>query len=145
MALDSALAIRYVMNTLTGDSTFTTAIGGSKVYRDKIPRGVALPAVAVNIQSTDPPINMLKAAGRGARTWQRVTVKVRLSDQDKYTTIETAASRADDILDGATFVAVTGGTVYECIRLEDLSFGEDIGDIHYKHIDLFYGLRARST
>lgn len=145
MPVDSALPVRYVINTLNADGTFTGHLGGAKVYRDKIPRNVALPAVAVNLQSTEPPVNFLKAAGRGARTWQRATVKVRLSARDTYTAIEAAASRADDILDGTTFVAVTGGTVYECIRLEDLAFGEDEGDLHYKHIDLFYGLRARST
>lgn len=114
----------------TGTGGVNTLVGG-RIYRDRVPQGIALPAITITLVSSVP----ANTAG-GRRVFQNVLVDVRVvSDGAVYA--NDIADRADAVLQNAGGLKETV-TVVELVQDAVQAFVEDDNGKSYAHIVATY-------
>jgi hypothetical protein len=144
MALDSNRAAKWFVDKCLGDGTLQTLLGASgNVFRDPIPPGVALPAIAVGVQATGPR-NGAILKGPNTHTSTSVTVRSSIWDINSYTRIEEVADRLDEIFDGAAYEAFADGYMWACQRLTDIPRTDNTGDDTYLGWDILWRVTVKA-
>lgn len=113
-----------------GAGGVNTLVGG-RIYRDRVPQSVALPAVTITLVSSVPTNTM-----GGKRVFQNVLVDVRVvTDGLVYPTA--IADRADTVIQNATGIKDTVHVV-ELVQDSVQAFIEDDAGKSYSHIVATY-------
>lgn len=141
MSYDTGRAIKWLYDTVAADAGVTGIIGSGRVYRDKIPAQGAIPGIVVSHVGSLPGRRALKSLP-GSQEDTRVTAKVKIVTASQYDMVLADAVIA--ALDGKTYAAMSSGTLYSCVLDNDLEYGEDDGEVHYKHHDLYFRLEAKA-
>lgn len=127
---------KWLYSVLHADATLLAAAPGD-VHADAAPRGTAFPLVIFSLQDAFDGMGV-----NGTRILVRATYQVKVVGQGaSYNALDTAASRIDTLLH-RTSGAVSGGTIYGCVRVEPLRYREDIDGVEYRHLGGFYELHC---
>lgn len=114
----------------TGTGGVNTLVGG-RIYRDRVPQGIALPAITITLVSSVPENTV-----GGRRVFQNVLVDVRV--------VSDGAVYANDIADRADTVLQNRGGLKETVSVVELvqdavqAFVEDDNGKSYAHIVATY-------
>lgn len=131
----------FVFDTLAADTGTggVSALVGARIYRDRVPQGVALPAVTVTLVSaTD-----TNTIG-GRRVFQTALVDVRVVT-DGLVYPNTIADRVDAVLQNVGGVQASTVTVVELRREDVQAFIEDDAGRSYAHVIATYRSESYAT
>lgn len=127
MADEAALLAKWAFDTLSADSTITTAVS-TRIYHEQATQGATYPYIVFNI------IPALDEKTLGRRVWAVLLLDVIIVNQgNSYATYSTATSRIDVLFDQKTDVSVTGGTIKASSREFPILHPENDSGIRYTY------------
>lgn len=144
MALDSNRAARWAYDKLQQDATLLSLLGGDKVFRRKVVPGTPPPYIIVEVQSTQPPIGVIRT-GHDTHLATPTTVRTSVWDLDSSENIEPIADRLCVLLDGAMYEDVEGGgDVYCCTKGTDHPREDSSGETTYVGWDILWDVDVKA-
>jgi hypothetical protein len=136
---ETLIAERWLMSVLSNDATLTGLIAG-RVYGYVAPDVAGLPFVVFKY------LDGADEIGIGATRLHSTllyTVEA-VIEGESFVALETIVNRIDVLLHGNHDVAVTGGSLVECLRQRPVATAEVIeGGVQYRHLGGIYQLRVR--
>ncbi len=145
MALDSNRAVRWVFDTLNADSTLKGLLGATtNIFRRKAGRNAAPPYIVVALQSTAPPVGVIRT-GHDTHTATPTTVRTSIWNKNSSAVIEVIADRICVLLDGQGGQPVSGGgEVISCIKGTDIERTGSEGDDTWVGWDILWDIDVKA-